>query len=128
MSAIDLEHYWVDVRFTNLAAAAGFVLHTLWTPSYYGQTANWHRPGDGLAVASILALVGLAITWLYLVCQYYPQAAQADLDEQLGTQDEVDSDDAPEKRRTTQTTPHPGVDHRRSLAHTLGCTPAGGNQ
>jgi len=28
LSAIDLEHYWVDIRFTNFVTLAGFVLHT----------------------------------------------------------------------------------------------------
>ena len=65
MSAIDLEHYWVDVRFTALAAAAGFVLHTLWTPTYPGRDIPWPRPGDETAVVALLACVGLLLMWLH---------------------------------------------------------------
>ncbi|RME39646.1 MAG: prepilin peptidase, partial [Planctomycetota bacterium] len=65
MAVIDLEHYWVDVRFTSLATAAGFVLHTLWTPKH---SMAWPRPGDTLAVMSVFALVGLALLWLAVIC------------------------------------------------------------
>ena len=53
MSAIDLEHYWIDIRFTNLVTACGFVLHTIWTPKH---SAAWFRPSDTVAVMSIFAL------------------------------------------------------------------------
>ncbi len=66
MSAIDLEHYWVDVRFTNFATLAGFVLHALWTPRY---SAAWIRPFDTTAVVCFLMLSGVAIVWIVLVCQ-----------------------------------------------------------
>ena len=66
MSAIDLEHYWVDVRFTNLATVAGFALHTFWMPK---RGAEWIRPFDTTAVMAIFAVVGLAITWIMLTCQ-----------------------------------------------------------
>src|ERR1043166_2022405 len=49
LSAIDLEHYWVDIRFTNFVTLAGFVLHTLWTPKH---SAAWPRPSDTVAVMS----------------------------------------------------------------------------
>ena len=68
MSAIDLEHYWVDVRFTNFAAAAGFVLHTLWTPRH---STEWVRPCDATAVVCLCALIGMGIYWLVLVCQLH---------------------------------------------------------
>ncbi len=66
MSAIDLEHYWVDIRFTNFVVVAGFVLHAVWTPRH---SLTWPRPSDAASVASFLALVGLGITWLVLICQ-----------------------------------------------------------
>jgi prepilin signal peptidase PulO-like enzyme (type II secretory pathway) len=66
MSAIDLEHYWVDVRFTNLAVIAGFVFHTLWTPKH---SREWIRPWDTTGAVCLFALVALAVVWLVLVCQ-----------------------------------------------------------
>ncbi|MHC4697081.1 MAG: A24 family peptidase [Planctomycetota bacterium] len=66
MSAIDLEHYWVDVRFTNLATVVGFALHILWTPKH---SMAWSRPFDTTAAVSLLALVGLGLVWIVLVCQ-----------------------------------------------------------
>ena len=70
MSAIDLEHYWVDVRFTNAATIVGFVLHTLWTPKH---SAGWIRPFDTTAVMAILAIGGLGVVWLVL--RWRPAAA-----------------------------------------------------
>jgi len=63
MAAIDLQYYWVDVRFTNLATLCGFVMHTLWTPRH---SADWIRPGCTTAVMSLLALMGLGLTWLLI--------------------------------------------------------------
>ncbi|MBI4718022.1 MAG: prepilin peptidase [Planctomycetes bacterium] len=60
MSAIDLEHYWVDVRFTNFATLSGFVLHALWTPRH---SMAWARPSDTMAVVSLAAVAGLGIVW-----------------------------------------------------------------
>jgi prepilin signal peptidase PulO-like enzyme (type II secretory pathway) len=66
MAAIDLEHYWVDVRFTNAVTIAGFVLHTLWTPR---DSRDWVRPFDATAVVALLALTGLVIVWVVLMCR-----------------------------------------------------------
>lgn len=74
MSAIDLEHYWVDIRFTNLVTICGFVLHILWTPRH---SEEWIRPFDTTSVISIMALIGLGIFWLIMVCQ--PHADPEDL-------------------------------------------------
>lgn len=66
MSVIDLEHYWVDVRFTNLATLAGFVLHALWTPRH---DTSWVRPLDTTSVMSLLVVAGLGIVWIVMICQ-----------------------------------------------------------
>ncbi len=66
MSAIDLEHYWVDIRFTNFVTIAGFAVHTIWTPAH---SAHWSRPSDSLAVMSLCALVGLGLVWVIMICQ-----------------------------------------------------------
>jgi len=66
MSAIDLEHYWIDIRFTNLATIVGFVGHTLWTPRH---SMDWTRPSDTTSVVSICALIGLGIVWVWMICR-----------------------------------------------------------
>ncbi|MFQ5462235.1 MAG: prepilin peptidase [Phycisphaerae bacterium] len=66
MSVIDLEHYWVDVRFTNLAVAAGFALHIIWTPKHHPE---WIRPLDTTAMVAIFTLIGLGVTWMVVVCR-----------------------------------------------------------
>ncbi len=66
MSAIDLEHYWVDIRFTSLAAGFGFVMHALWTPRH---SASWPRPSDTVSWMSLFVLAGLGLTWLFLWCR-----------------------------------------------------------
>lgn len=75
MAVIDIEYYWVDVRFTNLATVAGFVLHTLWTPKH---SSEWFRPWDSTSVVSLFAIVALGIVWLVFACQ--PQAEADDTD------------------------------------------------
>ncbi len=76
MSAIDLEHYWVDVRFTNLVTVVGFILHILWTPTH---SLSWVRPFDATAVMSILAVCGLGVVWVILACRppSEPEATQS---------------------------------------------------
>ncbi len=76
MSAIDLEHYWVDVRFTNLATIAGFVLHAIWTPRH---SEAWIRPDDATAVGALFAVFGLGVVWMILICQ--PHVDQEDCGE-----------------------------------------------
>lgn len=66
MSAIDLEHYWVDIRFTSLAAGFGFVMHALWTPKH---AATWPRPSEPVSWMSLFVLAGLGMTWLFLWCR-----------------------------------------------------------
>jgi len=83
MSAIDLEHYWVDIRFTNFATIAGFVLHGLWSPRH---SSAWIRPHDSTSVVCLMAMIGLGITWLILICQPHVEP------ERLGEKPNVDSD------------------------------------
>jgi len=63
MSIIDLEHYWVDIRFTNVATVVGFAMHTIWTPRH---AAEWIRPSDSTAAMAIAAMIGLLVTWAWL--------------------------------------------------------------
>lgn len=69
MSAIDLQFYWVDIRFTHFAALCGLVLHMAWTP---GSSRAWLRPYDGTAVAATAALAGYAVVWLVLQFRAHP--------------------------------------------------------
>ena len=62
MSAIDIEHYWIDTVFSTTSVAAGFALHALWTPHYsrlFSGGAGWPRPWDSTAVACCAAFVGI---------------------------------------------------------------------
>ncbi len=59
MSAIDLQVYWVDIRFTRLATVVGFVAHAWWTPAH--QTA-WPRPGPQFGWAVLFATLGAIAT------------------------------------------------------------------
>lgn len=81
MSAIDLEHYWVDIRFTNFATIAGFVAHALWTPKH---SADWGRPWDTTAVVALFAVVGLGLVWLITICT--PHVDDEDLEESPGAE------------------------------------------
>ena len=76
MSIIDLEHYWVDVRFTNLATIVGFALHVIWTPRH---SVAWPRPSDATSVTALCALVGLAIVWVWLTCRTQDDAYDSEL-------------------------------------------------
>jgi prepilin signal peptidase PulO-like enzyme (type II secretory pathway) len=69
MSVIDLEHYWVDIRFTNLAALCGFILHMLWTPR---SSLAWVRPWDETATVCVAMLLGLAATYAIMRIMYDP--------------------------------------------------------
>ena len=70
MSAIDLEHYFIDIRFTNFAVAVGFALHLIWTPASRAWTPSiggaWHRPGAATAAVSIVVTLTVAATWLVI--------------------------------------------------------------
>lgn len=64
MSAIDIEHYWVDVRFTTLAAGAGFLFHAMWTPGK--RVVEWHRPSESLAIGALAATIVWILTMLVM--------------------------------------------------------------
>lgn len=66
MSAIDLEHYWVDIRFTNFVVLSGFFLHGIWTPRH---SAQWVRPSDTTATICLSAMAGLVVVWLVMICR-----------------------------------------------------------
>lgn len=89
MSVIDLEYYWVDVRFTNLATLAGFFLHTIWTPKH---SDRWIRPFDTTAVMCLAALVGLGIAWVWLVCWYSLKEASSEDGDELEMADHAAAD------------------------------------
>lgn len=63
LSAIDLEHYWVDIRFTNATIALGVVMHAFWTPP--ASLASWGRPAPWEAAAAIGAALGILLLGLW---------------------------------------------------------------
>jgi len=63
MSAIDLQFYWVDIRFTHLAALCGLLLHTLWTPLH---SREWYRPSDPTLLITAAAFIAFAVVYLLL--------------------------------------------------------------
>lgn len=89
MAVIDMEHYWVDIRFTNLATAAGFILHTVWTPRH---STEWIRPFDTTAVVSIMALAGLAIVLILRVCNA-PEELEAEDEDGPAGEDSTRTDE-----------------------------------
>ena len=74
MSAIDLEHYFIDIRFTNFAAFIGFAMHLIWSPANGSWRATvgteWYRPGVTLGAASLAMTLVAGLTWavMRLVC------------------------------------------------------------
>ena len=94
LSAIDLEHYWVDIRFTNFVTVCGFVLHMIWTPRH---SAAWPRPSDTLSFMSLCAMAGLGVTWIVLMCQPHVEAAQLGetTEPNLSAEDDAGSADVP---------------------------------
>lgn len=63
MSAIDLEHYWIDIRFTHFATAAGFVLFAIWTPAH---SHAWVRSFDTTAVVCLAMFATFLLTLVVL--------------------------------------------------------------
>ncbi len=80
MSVIDMEHYWLDIRFTHFAALCGFVFHSMWTPVH---TPSWPRPGMVLSAAAILATIAAVVTHLVVAWMWHrgAKARQAAQDE-----------------------------------------------
>ncbi|MBN1514465.1 MAG: A24 family peptidase [Phycisphaerae bacterium] len=88
MSAIDIEHYWIDTLFALFAVVAGCLLHTLWTPDYSfarlsgGETlqAGWLRPADGTAVACLAAFFGMIVVGVVELLRPQPEETATDAD------------------------------------------------
>lgn len=80
MSVIDLEHYWVDIRFTNFAIVCGLFLHTFWTPRH---SPTWIRPDETMAVMTVFAAIGLVVTWIVVNCQPETESEASESGEQL---------------------------------------------
>lgn len=70
LSAIDLEHYFIDIRFTNIAVVIGFAVHLIWTPAVRAWVPTvggaWHRPSLTTGVVCIAMTVVVGLTWLAL--------------------------------------------------------------
>jgi len=92
MSVIDLEHYWVDIRFTNFATLVGFVLHALWTP---GHSQEWFRPWGSTGVICLFAVIAMGVLWVFEIWSIDPD------------EEEPDEGDAEEPSPSASTEPHP---------------------
>ncbi len=90
MSAIDLQFYWVDIRFTHFATVAGIVLHTIWTPA---SEIDWPRPSGVTAATCMVAFVSFVLVWFFLI-HPPPNDGPDDSDERSG-QDAVASSESP---------------------------------
>ena len=111
MAAIDLQEYWVDIRFTAIATWFGLVLHVLWTPTYSlprPRMPGWPRPADATAIGSMAAMIGLAAVWIWLRTRPVPpdQPPPADLDE-ANDADETTDPEAPPANEPTESEPPP---------------------
>ncbi|GJM24011.1 MAG: hypothetical protein DHS20C16_04260 [Phycisphaerae bacterium] len=84
MSAIDMEHYWVDIRFTTMATIAGFCLHAIWTPQ---RSSQWPRPSTGLSAGSIIGVATLLVTF-FVVRRFLHPAAVTPMPESVGDESE----------------------------------------
>ena len=113
MSAIDMEHYWLDIRFTHFAALCGFALHAVWTPI---RQPPWPRPGAALSAAAILATIGAVVTHLIIAWVWHrrAKAAEASSGEDPAAPTQTDS-------ATAQSVPiHPGPKSLRPSAWLAG--------
>ncbi|MCK4660418.1 MAG: A24 family peptidase [Phycisphaerae bacterium] len=100
MSAIDLEHYFIDIRFTGFAILAGVVLHVVWSQSSWSWVATvgsvWHRPGPTAGMVSLAVSLAALLTWLVIHLLAPP------LDEEIpagANPKAADSSDSGEPRR-----------------------------
>lgn len=101
MSAIDLQFYWVDIRFTHLAAVCGIVLHAIWTPAH---SRDWPRPFDATAAGGAVAFIVFAVTWLLL-----PRRAESDEEVDADRQHESSDSAATGPMRATESLSDPDV-------------------
>ncbi len=114
LAAIDLEHYWVDIRFTNIATIAAFVLHVIWTPRH---SVHWPRPADTTAIVCLFALGGLILTWIVLSCQ-----PEAERDHEDDNDDQLDIEAAEQQKAAAVTKLPPSL---RATKRTAGWVCAG---
>jgi prepilin signal peptidase PulO-like enzyme (type II secretory pathway) len=113
MSVIDMEHYWLDIRFTHFAALCGFALHALWTPM---RQPLWPRPDSVLSAAAILATVAIVVTHLIIAWLWRRKAMAAE-----ASSSEQDADSAQPDSPTAQSVPiHLGSKSLRPLAWIAG--------
>lgn len=70
-SAIDIEHYSIDLRITWLVVGVGVAMHTLWAS---GERQFYPRPWDGTALAGVCAVVGLVVVWVLRRPKYRAEA------------------------------------------------------
>ncbi len=110
MSAIDLEHYWVDIRFTTLATVAGFCLHAIWTPR---RSSEWPRPSIGLSAGSIVGVITLIITFLIVRRFLMPAAVTPATEPQA---DDESADSAEAAGETEQTAAAPLIDGEAAVS------------
>ncbi len=69
MSATDMECYWIDIRYTYFAAAAGVILHAIWTPIH---SDAWLRPAETTAAICCVAFGVFAVTWVAMFFLWRP--------------------------------------------------------
>lgn len=92
MSVIDMEHYWLDIRFTHFAALCGFAVHSMWTPA---RSHDWPRPGMALGIAAILATCAAIITHL-VAAHMWKKRARAEQASETEPEPPAPSDEAGE--------------------------------
>ncbi len=88
MSAIDIEHYWIDTLFALFAVLAGCLLHALWTPHYSFERigggglsqAGWTRPGDGTASVCLAAFLAMTVVGVVELFRPQPDETPAEAD------------------------------------------------
>jgi len=74
-SAIDIEHYSIDLRITWLVVGVGVVMHTLWASNERLVYPLYPRPWDSTALAGVCAVVGLVVVWMLRRWKYRAEPA-----------------------------------------------------
>ncbi len=99
MSVVDMQHYWLDIRFTHFAALCGFFFHGIWTPA---RTPPWPRPEMTLSAACILATVAAVVTHGVMVWIWHRRARGTEEDQEPTRQSD------PEREQPTSVPIHLG--------------------